>query len=314
MARTLTGAGHRPRKANMSIAVIGSPNSDHVVHLERRPIGGETILGSDLVTTPGGKGANQAVAAALMGGDVRFVGRVGKDGHGDLLRGSLSSAGASLIGLGTVEIPTGVALITVTPDGENSIIVSPGANAHVTPMYLESVAPAWQDADLIVMQLEVPMASVEYVAHHCAGTGTRFLLNCAPAATISPAVLAACDPLVVNETEAAFLLGDEQPAQPAETARRLLALGPASVVLTLGSAGSVALARGGTPVEVPARTVPAVDTTGAGDAFVGAMAAALTTGGTLLEGLDLGTRVAAHAVQHRGAQTSYPHRSDLEAS
>lgn len=298
----------------MSIAVIGSANADLVVHVDRRPVGGETILGSDLVTTPGGKGANQAVAAALMGGDVRFVGRVGQDGHGDLLRRSLASAGARLDGLESVETPTGVALITVTPDGENSIIVSPGANAHVTPAYLESVGPAWQDADLIVMQLEVPMATVEHVARHCARTRTRFLLNCAPAATVSPTVLAACDPLVVNETEAAFLLGDEQPTHPVETARRLLALGPASVVVTLGSAGSVALARAETAVEVPALSVTAVDTTGAGDAFVGAMAAALTTGGSLLDGLALGTRVAAHAVQHRGAQTSYPNRADLETS
>lgn len=297
----------------MSIAVIGSANADLVVHVDRRPIGGETVLGSDLETNPGGKGANQAAAAARMGGSVRFVGCVGDDGHGELLQRSLTAAGADLTGLTRVAAATGVALITVTPDGENSIIVAPGANAHVTPALLDTVPDAWSGAEVVVMQLEVPMPTVEHVAAACVERGQRFVLNCAPAAPLSPAVLAACDPLVVNESEAAFLLGDDEPAPGADLARRLLELGPASVVVTLGPAGSVGLERGGSPVEVPARRVEVVDTTGAGDAFVGAMATALVRGAPLSEALEFGTRVAAYAVQHRGAQDSYPTLAELEA-
>lgn len=294
------------------IAVIGSANADLVVDIDHRPVGGETIIGSDLVTTPGGKGANQAVAAALVGGEVSFVGCVGKDSAGAMLRASLAEAGAGIDGLAETDAPTGWAVIMVTPNGENSIIVAPGANRRVTPEFLQEQLPRWGHADVVVMQLEVPLDTVEWAAAQCRDRGIRFVLNAAPAARLSPAVLGACDPLVVNETEAAFLLEDATAGSDVEElARRLLALGPASVVVTLGSAGSVALARGSEVVVQAAHRVQAIDTTGAGDAFVGSMATALANGDDFAQALALGTAVAAYAVQHRGAQASYPTLSEV---
>ncbi len=297
-----------------AIAVIGSANADLVVQVARRPAGGETILGSDLVVTPGGKGANQAVAAALVGGDVRFVGAVGDDGHGELLRGSLAGAGVDVAELVTAAGATGVALIFVTPDGENSIVVAPGANSAVTPAFVSACERSWLAADLVVMQLEVPMATVEAVAAACARAGTRFLLNAAPAAVPPAAVLHACDPLVVNRSEALILLADDpDSAEDAEQlARRLADLGPRSVVLTLGAGGSLALDADGVVHHQAAPRVTAVDTTGAGDAFVGALAVELAAGKALAGGLARATEVAALSVQRAGAQSSYPTRSEVE--
>lgn len=296
-----------------TIAVIGSANADLVVQVDRRPAGGETILGSDLVVTPGGKGANQAVAAGLLGGDVRFVGAVGADANGDLLRGSLADAGVDVSRLGTADAATGVALIFVTPDGENSIVVAPGANSTVTPAHVAACEPGWATADLVVMQLEVPMTTVECVAATCARAGTRFLLNAAPAAVPPSAVLRACDPLVVNRSEALLLLGDDpgSTADPEQLARRLTLLGPRSVVLTLGADGALALEADGSVHHQAARRVTAVDTTGAGDAFVGALAVELAAGGTLAAGLARATDVAAVSVQRPGAQSSYPRASEV---
>ncbi|PFG39607.1 ribokinase [Georgenia soli] len=305
------------------VVVVGSANADLVLDIDHRPAPGETIIGSDVVTTPGGKGANQAVAAGKMGGSVAFVGCVGDDDHGALLRDSLASAGVDLTQLRTVEAPTGTATIMVTPDGENSIIVSPGANRHVTPAVLEEARSSWATAPVVVLQLEIPLESVELVATQAAG---RVVLNAAPAAPLPARVLAAADPLVVNESEAAFLLqdagGESRPGQPpggqngerddaARTAQALLGLGPRSVVLTLGSAGAVVAEAqeddGGADVaHVPAVRVEAVDTTGAGDSFVGALAVELAAGAGLAQAVGLATRVAAVAVTRRGAQTSFP--------
>lgn len=191
-----------------TVVVVGSANADLVLDIDHRPAPGETILAADVVTTPGGKGANQAVAAGRLGGDVAFVGCVGADEHGALLRASLASAGVDLAGLRTVEVPTGTATIMVTPDGENSIIVSPGANRRVTPAMLTELRPAWQDAPVVVVQLEIPLESVALVATQARG---RVVLNTAPAARLPREVLAAADPLVVNESEARFLLGATLP-------------------------------------------------------------------------------------------------------
>ncbi len=293
------------------VVVIGAANADLVVQVDRRPVGGETVKGSDLMVMPGGKGANQAAAAAMLGGDVWFLGCVGRDNHGDLLRESLSGAGVNVSGVADADTPTGSAIVMVTPDGENSIIVTPGSNRLVTPALLRDFEPVWADASLVVMQLEVPMESVEFMAAECRRRGIRFLLNAGPAAPLPDEVLAACDPLVVNESEAEFLLGEPLSADPLDLARRLLQTGPRSVVMTLGSAGSLAV----TPDETTrrlAQRVRAVDTTGAGDAFVGALATVLASGGDLAAGLELGTEAAGHAVQGMGAQASYATRAELE--
>lgn len=287
------------------VAVIGSANADLVVQVARRPAGGETVSGSDLVVTPGGKGANQAAAAALLGAEVAFVGCVGADGHGELLRAALAEAGADVAALGTAEAPTGIALITLTPDGENSIIVCAGANAAVAPEFLQEQEPVWSTAALVVVQLEVPLATVAFVAGECRRRGIRLLLNAAPAAHLDAETLRACDPLVVNETEAAFLLGATGAEEPAVLLDRLLGLGAASVVLTLGAKGSIAGTAAGERIVQRAEPVPVVDTTGAGDAFVGGLATVLGGGGDLAEGLALGTRAAARAVQASGAMAAY---------
>lgn len=298
-----------------TVVVLGSANVDLVVQVDRRPVGGETILGSDLVTTPGGKGANQAVAAARIGGDVRFVGCVGDDTGGRLLRDSLSDAGVDVTSLQTVDAATGSAVILVTPDSENSIVVSPGANAHLSPDMAAESASSWDDVAVLVLQLETPMETVRDAARVARERGIRVVLNAAPATSLPADLLDRADPLVVNETEAAAVLedvgGDHEPASPSQTVRRLLDLSPHSVVLTLGSAGAVYAARGTAVASVPAREVRAMDTTGAGDGFVGALAVQLAAGADLDAAVRLATDVAAIAVTRRGAQTAYPDANEL---
>ncbi|WP_341359157.1 ribokinase [Georgenia sp. M64] len=301
-----------------SVAVIGSANADLVLDIPHRPAGGETILGSDLVVTSGGKGANQAVAAGRLGGAVAFVGCVGDDAYGEMLRAALAGSGVDIAGLRTVSAPTGNALILVTPDGENSIIVSPAANRHVTPALVDATEQVWLGAAVVVLQLEIPLETVSHVARRAGGS--RVVVNAAPAAELDGEVLAVADPLVVNESEAAFLLeragtapevSTASPDEALTVARSLLALGPRSVVVTLGPRGAALAEHGGRATHVAARPVTAVDTTGAGDAFVGALALALAHGALLEDAVRRATVVAAHTVTRRGAQESYPTRQEL---
>lgn len=303
------------------VVVVGSANADLVLDIDRRPAPGETILSADLVTTPGGKGANQAVAAARAEGDVAFVGCVGDDGHGRLLRDSLTSAGVDVEALRIVDAPSGTATIMVTPDGENSIVVSPAANRHLTVSAADEVSELWISAAVVVLQLEIPVDTVSHIARGAHAAGARVVLNAAPAAPLEADVLATADPLVVNESEAEFLLSqnadeDAAPlAQPVAMTSALLDLGPRTAVLTLGSRGSVAAWRGpdGTvsTAHVPARKVRAIDTTGAGDGFVGALAVRLAAGDALPEAVELASRFAAVAVTRRGAQASYPNLAEV---
>ncbi|HEU0042212.1 MAG TPA: ribokinase [Jiangellaceae bacterium] len=303
-----------------SVVVVGSANADLVLDIDHRPGPGETILGSDVVTTPGGKGANQAVAAGKIGGDVAFIGCVGDDGHGAMLRASLDGAGVDITGLRTVDAPTGNAIIMVTPDGENSIIVSPAANRSVSVEMVDELEGVWSGADVLVVQLEIPTETIAYLVPRAHQAGSRVLVNAAPAAELPPDVLAVCDPLVVNESEAAFLLGGAAGSRsgrddsPAAVVTGLLGLGPRSVVLTLGGDGAVLAARGddARPVHVPARAVTPVDTTGAGDAFVGALAVELSRHATLAAAVRRAARVAAVAVTRRGAQASFPTLEEIE--
>jgi ribokinase len=312
------------------IAVIGSANVDLVLDVDHRPAAGETLLGSDVVTTPGGKGANQAVAAARAGGRVAFVGCVGADGHGELVRDSLRDAEVRVGGLLTVEAPTGNAVIVVTPDGENSIIVAPGANRSVGPALLESTQEHWSGARILVTQLEIPLETVVAVARHARRSGARLVLNAAPVAALPQEVLAVCDPLVVNESEARALLaghdgpGSEPATSPAgdggdhvrpdgeALAAALLRRGPRSVIVTLGPDGAVVV-DGLRTTRVSAPRVRPVDTTGAGDAFVGALAAQLAAGQPLVVAARVAASYAAATVTRRGAQTSYGTLADLHA-
>ena len=304
---TAASATTLPAPAPARVVVVGSANADLVVALERRPAAGETVLGGDLRTLPGGKGANQAVAAARLGVVTAFVGRLGDDANGALLRSSLLAAGVDVAGVRTDAAPTGVAVVLVTPDGDNSIVVAPGANGRVT------AADARQDvvagAAVLLLQREIDPTASLAAALHCRG---RVVLNLAPSGPVPAELLARADVLVVNEHEAADLLDGEH-LPPARAAERLRALGPATVVVTLGSAGAIAVDGDGTVHQVAARAVTAVDTTGAGDAFTGALAWRLAAGDDLGAALATAVRVGTLAVTLPGAQPSFPTAADLTA-
>ncbi|MGM1059745.1 ribokinase [Saccharothrix sp. Mg75] len=284
----------------MTVLVLGSANADLVVQVPRRPAAGETVLGGDTAVLPGGKGANTAVAAARLGADVSFAGAVGADQYGELLRGSLASSGVRTGHLRTSARPTGIAYITVTPDGENSIVVAPGANSDVSDTDVDALT--WDGVTVLACSLEVPVPVVAHAVRAAASRGARPLLNLSPVVPVPPDVLALLDPLVVNEHEAASL---------APTHEALLDLGPRSAVVTLGARGAAVVTRDGV-VEVPAPPVTPVDTTGAGDAFAGALAADLAAGAPLVEAAAFAARVAALSVTSAGAQPSYPTREAVE--
>jgi ribokinase len=296
-----------------TVLVVGSVNADLVVGVDRRPGAGETVLGSELATFPGGKGANQAVAAARLGASVAFLGRVGTDSFAGFLRGNLEREGVDVSQLLAEPGPSGVALITVDPAGDNAIIVAPGANARLTPASVEAARPLFEASAVVTAQLEIPLEAVTAAAALAARAGARFILNLSPARQAGDLLLAAADPLVVNEHEAAFLAGGDERDAPERQARALLALGARSVVVTLGAGGAYAAdAGGGALARGPAVTV--VDTTGAGDAFTGALAWRLSLGDPLAGAAAFAVRVGAAAVTGRGAQGSYPALEQVPAA
>ncbi|MFI7384659.1 ribokinase [Streptomyces sp. NPDC049813] len=299
------------------LLVVGSANADLVVGVERRPAAGETVLGSDLVVHPGGKGANQAVAAARLGARTALLARVGDDGHGALLRESLGSAGVDTSGVLVGGAPTGVALITVDPSGDNSIVVSPGANGRLTPDDVRAAGELFAGAKVVSTLLEIPLETVTEVARSLTD-GARLVLNPSPPAPLPDEVLAVCDPLIVNEHEARVVLGADAGAGSGDGddwdawARALLALGPRSVVITLGAEGALVADASGSS-RVASVKVRAVDTTGAGDAFTAALAWRLGTGAPLAEAAAYAARVGAAAVTKQGAQVSYPTADEVAA-
>lgn len=296
------------------LLVVGSANADLVIGVERRPGAGETVLGSDLAVHPGGKGANQAVAAARLGARTALLARVGDDAHGRLLLDSQRAAGVDTVGVLVGGAPTGVALITVDPSGDNSIVVSPGANGRLTPGDVRAAASLFHASRVVSAQLEIPLETVVEVVRDLAPDG-RFVLNPSPPRPLPPEVLAACDPLIVNEHEAKVILGEDAAAisdDPEDWARILLAKGPRSVVVTLGAEGSLVASSQGV-TRVPSVKVDAVDTTGAGDAFTAALAWRLGTGSSLTEAAAYASRVGAAAVTRQGAQVSFPTADEVEA-
>ncbi|MEW2162031.1 ribokinase [Streptomyces sp. NPDC007084] len=294
------------------LLVVGSANADLVVRVERRPAAGETVLGSDLVVHPGGKGANQAVAAARLGARTALLARVGDDGHGRLLLDAQRAAGVDTVGVLVGGAPTGVALITVDPSGDNSIVVSPGANGRLAPEDVRAAGSLFQASRVVSAQLEIPLETVVQVVRSLADGG-RFVLNPSPPRPLPREVLAACDPLIVNEHEARVIAGDGLGDSPEDWARALLALGPRSVVITLGAAGALVAERAGARVRVPSVPVEAVDTTGAGDAFTAALAWRLGRGESLTEAAGYAARVGAVAVTRAGAQESFPTAEEVAA-
>jgi ribokinase len=297
------------------VFVVGSINQDFVLSVERRPEPGETVTEAQLSKGNGGKGANQAAAAALLGASVKFLGRVGDDGFGEPLVEALADKGVdtSLIEA-SPDSSTGTAFITVTPDGENAITVAPGANRTLSADDVDDASDAIADARVLVAQMEVPPEVVLRAVEVAARQGTRALVNLAPTTDISRKLLEKLDPLVVNEHEAAFLLRErvEGVEGALSAAPELLELGPRSAVITLGREGAV-FSDGESTNHLPAPKVDAVDTTGAGDAFVGALAAKLAQELPLNDAVAYAVRAGAAAVTRKGAQGALPTPESVEA-
>jgi len=297
------------------VVVVGSINQDFVLNVERRPEPGETVTDADLSKGNGGKGANQAAAAALLGASVLFLGRVGDDGFGEPLVEALADKGVDTRLIAAApDSATGTAFITVTPDGENAITVAPGANRRLTVEDVDGVSEPIGEARVLVAQMEVPPEVVLRAVEVAAASGTRALVNLAPPFEAPETLLEKLDPLVVNEHEAAFLLRErvEGVDGALSAAPELLALGPKSAVITVGEAGAV-FADGESTEHLPAPKVGVVDTTGAGDAFVGALAAQLAQGTSLEDAVAYAVRAGAAAVTKEGAQGALPTPETVEA-
>ncbi|MEL6299589.1 MAG: ribokinase [Pseudomonadota bacterium] len=291
-----------------SIVVFGSANVDLVVRCARLPRPGETVTGSGHQLLPGGKGANQALAARRAGGDVSFCGAVGRDAFADTALANLIEAGVGLDGLHRIDAPTGLASICVDASGENAIAISPGANAAA------ALARDMTADDLLVTQNEVPAAAVGEAHRRAKAAGARVVHNAAPAAPLSADQMQLIDDLIVNELEFAEIARAFDSA-PDPTPEGLLALAKATetrIVVTLGPAGARA-ALGGVLLDVPARAIKPLDTTGAGDAFVGAYAAALAAGGDDEAALSFAVAAGTLACLALGAQSSSPTAAEIEA-
>ncbi|NIJ05172.1 PfkB family carbohydrate kinase [Frigoribacterium faeni] len=322
-----------PRSAE--VVVVGSINVDQVVTTDRLPLPGETLIGTSMTLLPGGKGANQAVAAARRGAATTMVGAVGDDVHAEAALPLLVASGVDVGRVGVAAGPTGLAVVTVGSDSENTIVVVPGANASVDEEAVARHSEVVSGAAVVVLQGEIPVSGIERAARLATG---RLVLNLAPVVAVSAEVVRLADPLVLNEHEGRLLLemiapdaagrlagressdsstgasSSDASSAGADTAdaavvAELRALGTASVVLTRGAAGALVSDASGS-WSVPSPRVRAVDSSGAGDAFVGALSAALASGSSLLEAAQEAVRVGAYSVTTAGTQPSYPGLDD----
>lgn len=297
------------------VLVVGSSNTDMVVKVPRIPPPGETVTGGSFIVAAGGKGANQAVAAARLGAEVCFVARLGADSPGDAALTAFDAEGIQIHRITRdPAVASGVALIIVEDSGQNAIAVAPGANMSLSPADIDSALPELLAADIVVAQCECPMGTVIHLARLCAANRKPFLLNPAPAVPLPPEVLESTTILTPNEFEAAVILGEEhvgRPLDPEPAAEALRARGARTVVITLGSEGC-AVAHGGRTWRVPARRAAAVDATAAGDCFTGALAVALAEGRDVGEAVAFATAAAAISVTRLGAQPSLPRRSEVD--
>ncbi len=294
------------------ICVLGSLNQDLVIRTERFAKPGETLLAGPFETHPGGKGANQAVAAARLGASVALIGAVGSDANGESLVANAEREGVDCRFVRRdAKLATGVAVITVDARGENQILVAPGANASVGAGDVERARDAIERAKLVLAQLETPLEALERAFAIAARVRVRTLLNAAPARALPRELLASLDVLIVNRTEAETLAG--RAGEAGELARELAASGPELVVVTLGALGALAFDRGsGRIVQREAFEVVAVDSTAAGDAFTAAFAVSLARGEALESALARAAAAGALACTKRGAQPSLPRAADVE--
>jgi len=297
------------------IVVVGSTNTDMVVRADHIPAPGETILGGTFFMNPGGKGANQAVAAARLGGNVTFICKTGQDIFGKDTLQLFQKEGINTESIiSDSQYPSGVALITVSKDAENSIVVAPGANAALRKEEIEKVRTTIiEKADIVLMQLEIPMEVVEYTALLAHSKNIKVILNPAPACRLSEELLKNVDIITPNETEAALLTGvevtDIETAK--EAAKQLFEKGVKTVIITLGSKGALVYNKNEFNL-VPAQKVEAVDTTAAGDVFNGALAAALTEDKNMLEAVEFACKASAISVTRFGAQASAPYKNEID--
>ncbi len=292
------------------VVIVGSLNADLFVEVAALPRPGETVRGSDLIVRPGGKGANQAAAAGLLGADVTLIGAVGADDHGRLLLSAAESAGVRTGRIRSVDVATGTAMITVDGAGENTIIISPGANARLSA---DDARAGIDDRTAVVgLCLEIEAETVAAAVARAREVAATVVLNLSPYRRVDPEVLAGVDVLLVNEIELEQLVGafDEL----AEALGRLTDAGIGRTVVTLGDAGAAILdAATGTSRRVASPEVEVVDTTGCGDAFTGALIGRLAAGDELLAAVETAVRVGAYAATGRGAQPSYPTSQQLAA-
>ena len=296
------------------ILVVGSSNTDMIVRLARIPGPGETVIGGKFSTAPGGKGANQAVGAARAGGQVTFVGRIGIDGLGEAALANLRADGIDVAHVVRDRAaPSGVALIFVGGAGENSIAVASGANDRLTPADVRRAKAAFRRTDILLVQLETPLAAVAAAVDLATKAGAQVILNPAPARPLPPGLLRKVSILTPNEHEAELLTGIKvtDGASASQAANHLLRLGVGTVILTLGARGAF-IADGGAGAWLPAFKVKAVDTTAAGDIFNGALAVALAEGRALSAAVDFAQAAAALSVMRLGAQPSAPRRREID--
>ncbi len=298
------------------IVVIGSSNTDMVVKTRTLPLPGETVLGGTFFMNPGGKGANQAVAAARLKGNVTIVTKLGNDLFGEQARLLLAKEGIETrFIIKDKKNPSGVALISVDEHGENSIVVAPGANATLSAYDIDDEVYGDDISDVFLLQLEIPLSTVEFVAEKVAEKGNRVILNPAPARQISNELLSSLYIITPNENEAELLTGirvtDLVSAENA--ASKLLKKGVKNVIITMGASGAFLL-NNEVAKHIPVVPVKAVDTTAAGDAFNGALAVAISEGRSLEQAIDFANKAASISVTRMGAQASAPYRSEIETS
>lgn len=297
----------------MKIVVIGSTNTDMVIKTSHLPLPGETILGGEFLMNPGGKGANQAVAASRLGGDVAFISKTGNDIFGEQSVENLRREGVNTENIVVdQENPSGVALITVDSRAENCIVVAPGSNMTLKPDDIDKAIKQIEMADIVLLQLEIPIETVEYTAQIAFRNEKRVILNPAPAQKLSDSILKTIYILTPNETEAEILTGVK--VTNTDTAKKaaqiLLKKSVEIVIITMGANGAFVHTNSLSEL-IPAPEVKAVDTTAAGDTFNGALAVAVSEGFNIREAVQFANKAASIAVTRLGAQTSTPYRSEV---
>jgi ribokinase len=295
------------------IIVVGSTNMDMVVKTSHIPAHGETVLGGSFFMNPGGKGANQAVAVARLGGEVIFISKMGNDVFGKQSFQLFDEEGIdTMYILSDDELPSGVALITVDNAGENSIVVAPGANANLLPADIQAALAELENASIVLMQLEIPLETVKFIVQYLSSKNVQVILNPAPATILPSELLTHIDIITPNKTEASMLSGIEvMDIETAKKAARIIhEMGVKNVVVTMGPLGAVMYYNKEFHI-VPAHQVETVDTTAAGDVFNGALAVSLSEGKTLIDAVRFACEAAAVSVTRLGAQSSIPYRNEL---